>query len=71
MIDSPNVEERIKGMIGMNCTMCLDSGIEQTWDEELQSWCMVYEIDPVRDGEGKEVKRMKVCNHGKMENLGY
>lgn len=71
MIDSPNVEERIKGMVGLECTTCLDSGIVQSWDDELQCWMMVHEEDPVKDGEGKVVRRMKICNHGKIENHGY
>ena len=70
MIDSPNVEERIKGLVGIECQTCLDSGIVQTYLDGV-GWCMVYEVDPVKDGEGKPVRRMKMCHHGKLEDLGY
>lgn len=67
MIDSQKVEERIEGLVGIECHSCLDSGFVQEWREGL-GWCMVYEIDPIKDGEGQIVRRMKVCNHGKMGN---
>jgi hypothetical protein len=70
MIDSPVVEERIKGMVGIDCETCLDSGIVQTYVDGV-GWCMVYEVDPVKNGDGKIVTRMKICHHGKMENFGY
>jgi hypothetical protein len=63
MIDSPNIDERLDGMIGIECTDCLDTGFVQTYNEGI-GWCMVYEIDPIKDGEGKTVRRMKVCHHG-------
>jgi hypothetical protein len=64
MIDSEKVEERIEGLVGIECHSCLDTNIVQEYREGI-GWCMVYEIDPIRDGAGKEVKRMKICNHGK------
>ena len=64
MIDSEIVEERIDGLIGIECHACLDTGFVQEWREGI-GWCMVFEIDPVKDGAGKEVRRMKQCNHGK------
>jgi hypothetical protein len=70
MIDSPNVEERIKAMVGLSCGICLDSGIVQEYVDG-EGWIMVHEIDPVKDGEGKPVRRMKICNHGTVESLGY
>jgi len=68
MIDSPKVEERIEGLIGIECNSCLDTGFVQEWRDGI-GWCMVYEIDPIKDGEGKEVRRMKMCNHGKLNDF--
>ncbi len=68
MIDSQNVEERIQGMIGIDCGDCLDTGFVQEWRDGF-GWCMVYDIDPIKDGEGKEVRRMRVCNHGKLSDF--
>jgi hypothetical protein len=63
MIDSVNIEERLQGLIGIECHSCLDTGIVQEWRDGI-GWCMVYEIDPIKDGEGKTVRRMKQCHHG-------
>lgn len=69
MIDSAIVEERIEGLIGIECHSCLDTSFVQEWRDGV-GWCMVYEEDPVKDGDGKPVRRMKTCNHGKAE-LGF
>ena len=63
MIDSSKVEERIEGLIGIECHSCLDTNFVQEWRDGI-GWCMVYEIDPIKDGEGKTVRRMKACHHG-------
>lgn len=65
MIDSPIVEERIEGLIGIECHSCLDTGFVQEYKDGL-GWVMVHEEDSIKDGDGKVVRRMKVCNHGKM-----
>lgn len=70
MIDSTNVEERIEGMIGIDCADCLDTGFVQEYREGL-GWVMLYDEDPVKDGDGKPVRRMRVCTHGKIQDLGY
>lgn len=67
MIDSTNVDERIAGLIGIECHSCLDLGFVQEYREGI-GWVMVYDEDPVKDGDGKPVRRMKVCNHGKTPN---
>jgi hypothetical protein len=64
MIDSTLVEERIEGMIGIGCEDCLDTGFVQEYRDGI-GWCMIFEVDPIKDGEGKEVRRMKICTHGK------
>jgi len=70
MIDSTNVEERIEGLIGIECHSCLDTGFVQEYRNGV-GWVMLYDEDPVKDGDGKLVRRMKVCNHGKIQDLGY
>lgn len=68
MIDSQNVEERIQGLVGIDCHACLDTGFVQEYRDGI-GWVMLFEEDPVKDGDGKLVRRMKVCNHGKTQNF--
>jgi hypothetical protein len=70
MIDSPILEERLKGLVGISCHACLDQGYEQEFKEGI-GWVMLMEEDNMKDGDGKPVRRMKKCNHGKIEDFGY
>jgi hypothetical protein len=60
-----NVEERIKGLEGIQCWACLDSGFLHEWVDG--AWCMKYEeaVEPGVVSEEKPQIRLMKCDHGK------
>lgn len=61
-----NVEERLKGLQGIECWSCLDSGFIHEWMNG--DWRLKYEkTGDLTDGQ--EAIRLIKCDHGK--DLGF